>query len=250
MNSARANKNVLSVLPRRSRRKSRRNAGDVASLRIIAMQARPGTSATVNVVADDFRRKALPTAFTIHPPRQLGNQTFWARYSAQTVVSTSTSAIFESNYAFSLSGFITNTQIGSLQGVFDQYAIYCVVASIANNSPEGGTGVIPQVYTAIDFDNVSNLGSLGAISEFESINVSSIAPGNSVTRTILPVLSTGGWIATLGGFYPSVLQRSWVDLQYPAMSYYGFRSITNNTPGAAVQLDFTFTLIVAFRNTV
>lgn len=240
----------MSVNPRSSRRRRPRAPIDSKVLSLIARQARPGTSATSNVVADDFRRKAMSTAFTLHPPRSLGNQTFWARYSAQAVVSTSTTAIFESNYSFSLSGFITNTQITSLAGVFDQYALYCVVCCIANNSPEGGTGVIPQVYTALDYDNVTNLGSIGAISEFESINVTSIAPGNSVCRTVLPMLSTAGFSATIGTYNPAVLQRSWVDLGYPATSYYGFRSITNNTPGAAVQLDFTFTLIVAFRNTV
>jgi hypothetical protein len=218
-------------------------------LKAIALQARPGTSATSNVVADDFRRKAIPTVFNIHPPRSLGNQTFWARYSAQSVVSTSLTAIFESNYSFSLSGFLTNTEITALTGVFDQYAIYCVVAAIANNSPGGGLGVIPQVYTAFDYDSVANLGSIGAISEYESINVTSIAPGGSVCRTIMPVIAAAGFTAA-SGFLPALLQRSWVDLSYPATSYYGFRSITNNTPGAVVQLDFTFTLIVAFRSSV
>jgi len=249
MNQLASSLKSMSVNPKSTRRRRRRD-GYSKTLRLIAIQSRPGSSATNNTIVDDFRRKAIPTSFNVHPPRSLGNQVFWARYSAQAVVSTSTTAIFESNYNFALSGFVTSSQITSLSGVFDQFALYCVICNIANNSPEGGTGVIPQVYTALDFDNTINLGSIGGISEFESCNVTSIAPGNSVSRTVMPSLSASAFSSSLGNYYPALLQRSWVDLAYPSTSYYGFRSIVNNTPGAAVQLDYTFTLIVAFRNTV
>jgi hypothetical protein len=159
------------------------------------------------------------------------------------VVTTSTTVVTETNIAPSISTFLQQYATWCL--LFDQYFLHSFTVTIANNSPEGGTGALPQVFTAIDFDSSANISTLGAISAYGTCNVTTIAPGNSVTRFCQPCnASYLGSTATAG------VTRSWVDCAFTGVLFYGIRSIVNNTPAATIQLDYTFTTYWAFRNTI
>jgi hypothetical protein len=203
-----------------------------------------GSNSTDHVVKTDVSLRPLSGVFRATIPRTLSNQIVWLRSSYQQVATTSTSTFIENNFAPTASGGFM-PQYASWLALFDQYYLHSFTVTIANNSPEGGTAAIPQVYTAIDFDSSSNLGSLAAISAYSSCNVSTIAPGNSVTRFCQPCVAT-----TLGSTALSGVARTWVDSAYNAINFYAIRSIVNNTASATVQLDITFTMNWAFRNTI
>lgn len=203
-----------------------------------------GTSATDHFIRDDLRVRPPSGVFKARMPKVLSNQVWWVRSSYQQVLSTSTTAITEQNFApNAAAGFLV--QYLTYFALFDEYFLDSMVMSIANNSPEGGTGACPQVFTAIDFDSSANLGALSAISAYGTCNITTIAPGNSVTRYCKPTNAT-----YLGNTAAAGVTRTWVDCQSQNVPFYGFRSIINNTPTAAIQIDYTLTLYWAFRNSI
>jgi len=202
-----------------------------------------GTSATDHFVRADLSLRPPSGIFRARIPRNLGNQIVWQRGSYQQVISTSTTVITEQNAAPSIAAFLPG--YATWLALFDQYFLAGFAVTIANNSPEGGTAACPQVFTAIDFDSSANLGSLSAISGYGSCNITTLAPGNSVTRWIEPCNAT-----YVGATAASGVTRTWVDSATTATLFYGFRSIVNNTVAATVQLDYTYTCYWAFRNTI
>jgi hypothetical protein len=202
-----------------------------------------GTSATDHFVSQDLSLRPVPGVFRATIPRNVGNQIVWQRASYQQVITTSTTAITEQNYAPTIGTFLP--AYANWCALFDQYYLAAFTVSIANNSPEGGTAAIPQVFTAIDFDSSANLGSMAAISGYSSCNVTSLAPGNSVTRLVQPCNAS-----YVGSVAASGISRTWVDSATTTTLFYAFRSIVNNTASATVQLDYTITMYWAFRNTI
>jgi hypothetical protein len=202
-----------------------------------------GSSAQDHFISDDLRLRPPSGVFRASIPRNINNQIVWQRSSYQQVVTTSTTAITEQNFAPTASAFLT--QYATWLSLFDQYFLHSFVVTIANNSPEGGTAACPQVYTAIDFDSSANLGALSTISAYGSCNVSTLAAGCSVTRYVQPCnASYTGSVAASG------VTRTWVDSATSSTLFYAFRSIINNTAVATVQLDYTVTLYWCFRNTI
>jgi hypothetical protein len=202
-----------------------------------------GTSATDHFIRQDLSLRPPSGVFRASIPRNLSNQIVWQRASYQQVVTTSTTVITEQNFAPSASAFLP--AYSTWLSLYDQYFLAAYVVTIANNSPEGGTAACPQVYTAIDFDSSANLGSLTALSGYGSCNITTLAPGNSVTRFVKPCNAT-----YVGSTAASGVSRTWVDSATSSTLFYGFRSIINNTTAATVQLDYTVTMYWAFRNTI
>lgn len=202
-----------------------------------------GTSAADEFVRSDLSLRPVASAYTASPPRNLSSKIWWVRANTQQVVTTSTTVVTENNISFTANPFLT--QYASWLALFDQYFLDHVVVTVANNSPEGGTAACPQLYTAIDFDNVSALGTLAAISQFNTCHVSTLAPGNSVTRLVRPCNAS-----YLGANATAGVTRSWVDSTFNGVPFYGYRLIVNNTVAATVQLDVTISCLWAFRNTI
>lgn len=202
-----------------------------------------GSSATDQLVRADFSLRPVSAEYRATPPKSLVSRITWVRSSTQQVVTTSTTAITEQNIAPTVAFGLP--QYAAWLSVFDQYYLDQFTVTIANNSPEGGTAACPQVFTAIDFDSSANLGSLASISNFSNCVVSTIAPGNSVTRVIRPCVSP-----TIGTINGAGVGRMWVDSSYNNVLFYAFRSIVNNTVAASVQLDYTLSYVWAFRNSI
>jgi hypothetical protein len=195
------------------------------------------------IVKSDLKLRPLSGVFSARIPRSLQNQIHWVFSSTQQVVTTSTTVVTETDFFWNATNNLT--QYSSWLILFDQYFLAAVTCSIANNSPEGGTGGVPQVYTAVDFDSSTPINTLAAISAFSTCNVCSISPGNSVTRIVRPCNAT-----YIGANAASGVTRSWVDSTFSNVPFYGFRSIVNNTPTATVQLDYTFHFVWALRNSI
>jgi hypothetical protein len=201
-----------------------------------------GSSAQDHFISDDLRLRPPSGVFRASIPRDINNQIVWQRGSYQQVITTSTTAITEQNFAPTVQFC---PQYANWLSLFDQYFLHSFVVTIANNSPEGGTAACPQVFTAIDFDSSANLGSLATISGYGTCNISTLAAGCSVTRYVQPCNAADlSNVAAIGA------TRTWVDSSTTAILFYGFRSIVNNTASATVQLDYTVTSYWCFRNTI
>lgn len=211
-------------------------------------QARSGTLAYDNIISDDFTRRRMSSTFTNTPPKSLSNQVFWFRCNAVAEVTTSTSAITETNFAPNLQGLMVSGQYLSLVAIFDQYFIHMVISTITNDS---GTAtyagqVLPRVYTAIDYDSVSALGAVSALAAYESVNMTCLQTGGSVTRTFFPCVAHELFGAGSAA-QPAGVGREWVDNGFTAVPFYGFRSIIDVTQQGAITVRYSHTAIIAFR---
>lgn len=195
-----------------------------------------------HLIVSDLTFRPPNQTFNASPPRQILNQVYWIRQSSPGTITTSTTVITEINSSFSASGNLL--QSAQYLAVFDQYCLHSVTYTIQNPNNNSAVGSLPQVFTAIDFDNTTNLGSTTAISAYGSCNIAVLAPGEGVTRFVRP--------CQLGFVQPSttlVSTRQWVDSVNTNASFFGVRTIVSPT-SAAIILDQSFSLIWAFRNNI
>jgi hypothetical protein len=201
-----------------------------------------GSRFTDHLIISDLTFRPPNQTFNANPPRQILNQIYWVRQSIPGTITTSTTVITEINSSFSATGNLA--QSSTYMAVFDQYCLHSVTYTIQNPNSNSAVGGLPQVFTAIDFDNTTNLGSTTAISAYGSCNIAILSPGEGVTRFVRP--------CQLGFVVPSttnVSTRQWVDSANPSASFFGLRTIVTPT-SAAIILDQTFSCIWAFRNNI
>jgi hypothetical protein len=213
--------------------------------RLIANSAMSGSSSDDHLIIEDFSRRGPSNTFTASPPKSLGNQIHWVRTTFSDQVLTSTTVIIENNAAYAANSSLT--QVANWLAVFDQYTLAEAYVTIACTTTGNNTATVslPQVYTAIDYDNTVNLGSLAGIQAFQSCNVSTLGPGKSVTRRFEPRV-----VSSASGLSFVAPTRQWITSALGNVLFNGFRCITNNTPAGALSLDRTTTLIWAFRDSV
>jgi len=200
------------------------------------------TGSTSNVVASDLLLKRQNFNIVSQPPRSLGNQTFWAKLSIDLSQNISSSVVSENNLLFVAGSFNGFSNAASF---FDQYCIYSIVASFVSNMT---TGAAVKIMTAIDYDNVANVGIAG-IQGFSSFNESALG-GNgadSLIRFLRPCIApqvTSSNLPVAGG-----ISRAWLDIAYASVSHYGLRIVypiaATTTSGA---VGVTITAIFGFRN--
>jgi hypothetical protein len=206
--------------------------------------AMAGSGADDHLITEDFRHRPPSSTFSATPPKTLTNQIYWHRCVISDQVTTNTTTITESNIAFTASNAMQQT--ATFLALFDQYYLAEVFVTIANNTLVSSTSVsMPQIYTAIDYDNVTNLGGVNLLSGYSTCNSTTLGPGKSLTRYLKPVVAP-----SLGGTGSAGVARIWVDNAFNAIPFFGFRQITQNTPAGAQSLDRTWTCTWAFRNTV
>jgi hypothetical protein len=176
-------------------------------------------------------------------PKQISNKIAWDYVTLDSVVTVSTSAIVETNYVFYLG---LHPQASSWAALYDQWCIPQASIQWRSEMPPGSTGASAQLYTALDFDNNANLGSIAALQDYATCKEKSMFPQASILRSVRPCnkLSVSG---TSGSF--SALDRNWVDSGMPSVYWFGIRSIfqsTNTAYNVAVSLSMWF----AFRNQI
>jgi len=193
------------------------------------------TGSTTSTVASDLidRRQNMNLVQT--PPKQIGNQIYWIKEIVTNTFATSTTTWVENNVAFTLSGLNDYT---SLVAVFDQYCIYSIAASfhVDGNS---STGVSASLLTALDFDNVSNLGPTGIVG-FSNCSETLIGPSTSLVRYLKPCIALAAYTGTFTGY---ATQRSWLNCTSATVNHYGLRCI-------ALQCAATFNIRVSYEYTV
>jgi len=204
------------------------------------------TGSTTNVLREDFLQRRQDFNLVQTPPKNWMTSIHWYRMNYDGNISTSTSGPVESNFAFTISLF---NNYSAILGAFDQYCIYSITVTL---SVAGQAGIYAytnpiQVYTAIDYDNVSNIG-VGGIQGFSSQNVATISIGSSLVRTVKPCIATV-INNTASAFNGNGIARAWVDSAYTNIPHYGLRMIIKPTNNAS-SLEYSVSALCGFRNNI
>jgi hypothetical protein len=172
---------------------------------------------------------------------RIGNQIYHDVVKIQSTITSSTTVITETGFQFNLS---QHPQNGSLTALFDQWCVVMASVTVASQLPPGSTAVPGTLYSAIDFDNNTALGSIPLIEDFSSCRVQVMQPTSVHTRSVAPCSKT-----SLSGTASAGVQRSWIDSSQPSTPNYGVRVTIGITPAVQTYL-VTTTVEFGFRNNI
>jgi len=175
-------------------------------------------------------------------PRQVSNIPVWNVVKVATQIQTSASAVNEVNFAFSLN---TDPQAGSWTTLFDQWCIPQFSISYESLTPPGLTSIPPKIYTALDFDNQTNITTVTNITDFATCEANTLEPTTQFVRSVRPCTK----ITTTGA---ASLARSWQDSAQPGALWFGIRTMVDNTNSTVVYncVSCVATIWFAFRNQI
>jgi hypothetical protein len=212
---------------------------------LLVRSSRETSTASVNFPREDMLRSNPSFVLTQTPPRNIRGLIHWIQTLNSASLSVSGGADTESNFAVLLSDWIGAT---ALAAHFDQYCIYAVTASWTPNL--GAASVLDTTYgsltTALDYDNVSNVGSVANLQEYGTALTVQLLPGQSTQRLLKPCVAPGVY----GG--SSIVQygvgRCWLDSAGTGIPHYGFRAYFTGASSSAFTVTLTRTAIIGFRN--
>jgi len=224
-------------------KKSSRSSGSSTDKVILASHKPAGS--TSNVVVADLVNRRQNFNIVQRPPKQLGNQIFWCEMSTDNLINLSSTVITEFNTSISANSFTAFTNAAAF---FDQYCIYAVTITVTSLLVEASFPAV-QCYTALDYDSVASIGKQG-IQGFTSMNYTSLSPGgtNSITRFLKPCIASQ--VTNTSNLpVPAGVQRAWLDVAYPSIQHYGFRSVYDVfTASVTSALHVTYSAVFGFRN--
>lgn len=228
-----------------NRRASKQSSGSRnVDMEILRSHMLTGTTTTL-VASDQFSK---PQNFNIvqRPPKNFFTQTYWTQLSVNFTFGSSTSAITENNVSITINGF---PGAAAYLATFDQYCIYSALVTYAylqENSAVTSSVQNVRVHTALDYDNVANIG-LNALTSYSTYSAAELTPNTSVVRYVKPCVSD----SLISGSTPqagSGIQRRWIDSAFNNITHYGVRCIVGQTVLSSVSIDEGITVIVGFRN--
>jgi hypothetical protein len=177
-------------------------------------------------------------------PRNVQSLIAWDSVKVNSLI-TGASSLVETNYAASLS---IHPQASSWASLFDQWTIPQFTVEFDSQIPPGATNIPPVLYTAIDFDNVANLGSIAVLEDYSTCEARQLTTGVRTMRSVRPCVKivqgvSGGSTSTSG-----VSKAMWVDSGQITTQFYAIRSILGISPATVVNV--TWTIWFAFRNQI
>jgi len=187
---------------------------------------------------------------TQSPPKNLRNQIHWIQ---QTVTLVSSGVVsgsnVEANWSFKLNDL---NQYAAMTALFDQFCLYSVVFNVCISgqlgSPLGSVVAFGRLTTAIDFDNVSNLGSEAALQQYATAQTVEIVPGLTVQRYIKPCVTPNIYLIAGTGY---AVGRAWLDNSSTSVliPHYGIRVYFVITGASGpVDYDIVATYTMGFRS--
>jgi len=226
-----------------SRGKGRKNIEPGLS-HFLASSTSSGSAVRVRNLDDATRAPLTPDLSRVRMPKNIQTQIHW--FTASQILSTTLTvgAITEFNQSFN----IAQTAIGgAITGLFDQYAIYAVNCRIIHNIVGANAVSVPEYVTALDFDNVNNLGSVNLLlgygtamtTDFNEVQERVIKPCNA------PALYSGSGFSHFGQ------ARMWVDSANTTTPHYGLRYIANALgTGVTGTVAINVTFVICARNSI
>jgi hypothetical protein len=202
------------------------------------------TGSTTVRIPEDYRQRRQNFALVQRPPKGWQTDITWVRLSYDTTLSTSTSVVAENNYYFTISGFENSS---SYLAAFDQYCIYSITMGVAMQSSGSTYTTTVQFATAIDYDNITNVG-LGGIQAFASYNMCNLSQVTSLVREVKPAIATVV-NNSASAFNGNGISRAWLDSAYTNIPHYGIRTLAKASSSSVV-LEISFSAIVGLRNNI
>jgi len=147
-------------------------------------------------------------------------------------------------------GYLDN--YAAFASVFDQYRIDAVrVTCKPQNNAVGlvtnsTTSLVP-LYCVIDYDNVSNLSTVGAARQYANCIV--LEPGESFIRTFQPRAALAGYTGAFGGY--ANVSPPWIDCASSTVQHYGLKFLIPGATAAQTLLqswDITFEYYMSFKS--
>lgn len=174
-------------------------------------------------------------------PKQLANKIAWDTVKVTGFITVSSSVVVETNFSYNL-GF--HPQAGSWTSLYDQWCIPQVTITLNSQYPSNATFAPVQLVTALDFDNTTNVSTIGALMDYSTAAQKTMGVEAVVTRSIKPCVKP-----QLSTTSSSGLDRIWVDSAVPSTPWYGLRTMVNSGGGSYL-ISYTHTIWFAFRNQI
>lgn len=227
------------------RRATQNKSPATAVLSAISAAHHSGVRANVLTSGTDLIVARQSWLLTQHPPKNFPRMIFWIQATVEWSFSV-TSALTEANRTFQLSDVAGYT---AYTGAFDQFCIYAVIQRYTPGLGNALTAYAGEITTAIDLDNITNLGSYATLLSYGTSLTSEVIYGLSMERKILPCVSTPlvNNTETITGYN---VARNWIDSAYASTPHFGSRCIVSNSASTGYSFVVNQTYILGFRNTV
>jgi len=176
-------------------------------------------------------------------PSNVQGMIVWDIVKFTTTITTAVGGITETNFNVGLS---SHPQSASWIALFDQWTIPQFSVSFESQMPPGLTAAPAVMYTALDFDNSTSLGSVTAIQDYSTCGSRPMTPQTSFVRSVRPCCKSalaGSSIVNAG------LERLWVDSAQSGIGFFGIRSIATAT-ATPYNISAVVTVWYAFRNQI
>lgn len=229
-----------------------RNEPNMAYMASLLLSSRTGMPQNRITNPIDYQFRVPSFSITQSPPANLRNQIYW--FQKTVTFSSSRSISYTGDTEFNTSVTIANlipNEVTALLSLFDQYCIHTVVFHVnVVNSLLNFSGTAGRLTTAIDYDNVGNLGSESAVQEFSTAQTVEVTQGTSVERVFKPCVDMAVYQVSGTGYGPT---RVWLDSVSNAVPHYGFRSYwTGNTynSGSGLIADYIVSSVLGFRQSI
>lgn len=137
-------------------------------------------------------------------------------------------------------------QVTTFTGLFDAYRIMKVDFTFiprGNVNDLGATAGVKNglLYTAYDYDDTGSLSTIAAISQYQSLVVSSgTAP---IKRTLMPRVANESYVSGITTSYAEAKHGQWMDCAVTNTPHYGLRTMISATGTAG---DVNYDVIMKF----
>ncbi len=157
------------------------------------------------------------------------------------VLTTNTATATTASYSYTLNAISGSAAYTAL---FDQYRLMQVVVEFYLDN---GYSTSYPIYTVVDYDDASLLGSSGAAQEYGTCQVFQTGSGGYFERVFNPRMTNAAYSGAFTSFSLGS-RKTWVDVASPSVQYYGLKIYIEPTPAAATTIRVITRTIWQFKN--
>jgi len=181
------------------------------------------------------------------PPRNFWQNVVWIRKTVTLVnaASISTSVPTEGNLSFTAQSLFP--EYSTLLSLYDQYCIHTVICHISIDSVGSSSGSYGRLTSAIDYDNVANLGGESLVQDFGNAQTLDLEPTGHYERVIQPCCDPQVYVPSSVGYGAS---RMWLDSASSTIPHYGLRLFFAQCSISGTTYDVVCTSIMGLRNAI
>lgn len=234
-------------MPRKNKNKNHtdaKNSQNAGKVHFINSNTSAGTAYRVRVADDIVRSPLAPDLSRIRMPKNMQTQIHWLQTTQIYSQALANNAITEANLQFQLNATAIASGVTTL---FDQYAIFAVYVRATVNSTSPVSTNTQQFITAIDYDNITNLGSTSTLAGYSTALTTSLAETHEryIEPCNAPALYSGSTFSHYGQ------ARMWVDCSNPGTPHYGLRCIVFALgSGVTGNVTFDISYVICARNVI